>query len=648
MIEYNLAAEYGAFIIVIAVLISFVRDYDNKTLGYKWLKLTYYMVFLTVVSTIAAMHLSAPGTGTVYLVLSYAANIIYFMLISSVTLCYILYAVVVTSLKYEENNYLKKLIPPCIPYIIYLVVLLTNIHNGKVFYITEAEGYVRGPWYALPYLLVVLHIIMVIAIIIRHRYLMHHSTIKIIGRTLVLAMIAMGIQFRNPEFIMTGIFNTMGILSIHLYIQNVRKSSDHLTGLYNRMAFMRHLEMMVNKNEDFSLYVFTARGFKMVNERYGIEIGDKALMNVANLFINVFQDEEVYRYNGVEFAVVLSRDGDRNVKLIREIKFILSDPVVIDGHEIVLDMVCARVDYKLFGTSVRELVSAADYTTSILKKSRGDVKYIYDPTVVKAIIEKNNLVRQLESAIANNLFEIHYQPIYSVEAKCFTQAEALVRMRNEHGRLIYPNSFIDVAEKTGLIIEMTYIILECVCRDMRKLLDRHGEHIPLEAISVNFPYLQFSALDMHEKVMEILKKYDIEPYRIKIEITERALIADAEMIKASMQDMDRDGFRFELDDFGVDYSNLLTFLKLPLHIVKLDRSLLLAAYETQQNKEFFQHIVAGINATDRTIVIEGVEEEEQLEFVLECGCSYVQGFYFSRPLPYEVFEDFLLYNKFTQ
>ncbi len=638
MIEYNLAAEYASLIIIIAILISFTRDYDGKTLRYRSIKYTYLIVLTTVLSTIAAIESGYPGEGSLYLFVAYFTNIIYFMLIPSVSLCYLLYTVVVTSLKYNERNLRRAFLLPCTPYGIYLILLLTNIHNGKVFYITEELGYVRGDWYQLPYVVVAINAIWVLALIFRYRAILQKSSFVIMGSSILLAVLSIGIQAMNPDYIMSGIICTMTILSIHLYIQNVRKSTDPLTRLPNRTALMHHLELQIQKKHDFSLYIFSVRGFKMINERYGLEFGDKVLTHISSTLIDLVKYDIVFRYNGDEFALLLPNDTIQCHDTVEQINETLQQAFYIEGNELFLDIVCARVDYGTFGTNIKDLISAADYSISVIKRDSSNVKYIYDTSVVHEIHGKLDMVQQLKHALANDSFEIHYQPIYSVHSKQFTQAEALIRMRNQDGTLTYPNDFIDLAERTGLIVPITYLVLEHVCADLHHLIETYGETLSLESISVNFPYLQFTTPHMQEEVMGILDRYQISPSQIKIEITERTMIADTTSVSHAMTAMQKQGFIFELDDFGVDYSNMYTFLYLPMNIIKLDRSLLLAASESTENRNFLEHMVAGIRSIGRQIIIEGVEESHQLSFILQCHCDYVQGFYFSKPLNIRDFE----------
>lgn len=638
MIVYNFAAEFASLVIILAVLLSFSRDYDAQTVQYRFLKFTYGVSFVSVLTTIVALLSGIPGSN---MTLARVSNVIYFMVIPSGSLCYLIYAKLITAMKFDLPGYRKKLLPTLIPYGVYLLILIVGMACGKVFHVTQDEGYVRGDWFQLPYIIVTVNILWVVVTVCRHAKALHRDIIKTMLSTAVLAFAILLIQYHSPNTIMTGTLYTMSILGLHLYAQNVRKSTDQLTGIYNRMALVHTLNQHVHHNEGFSLYVFSLRGMKTINARYGIDFGDRILMHTAQTFVRCAGDSSVFRYDGDEFALLLPNHGKNHQQLLEHLVSQLDAPVVMDGNELNVELVYTRVDYSLFGNNVQDLLSAADYSLSILKRHSAGERYLYDPTVASALLQRNNTVELLKDAIAHNRIVMHYQPIYSVDDNCFTQAEALMRISREDGSLIYPGDFITLAVKTGLIVPMTYLILEQVCADLRHLLDTYGADLRLTSVSVNFPYLQFTDPKMPEKVNAILDKYAIPCHMIKIEITEREMVADTARTKAIMQDMIAQGYAFELDDFGMDYSNLSVVLDLPLDSVKLDRSLLLAAFEKAENATFFRHMVTAVSALGCMIISEGVEEQAQCDFIQDCGCDYIQGYHFSKPLPLSQFETVL-------
>lgn len=641
MIQYNFSAEFAALLIIITVLFSFSRDYDSPTMEYRVLKLTYWVALVSVIITITALWFGYPSDNPIRIAVGTVSNVLYFIIVPSGTLCYLIYAKLITSLKFKQHQYKKELCPVLMTYGLYLVVLFVSMACGKVFHISSELGYVRGDFYQLPYIIAVVNILWVAITVIKHAKTLSRDIINIMLSTVCMAIIVLYAQYNDPNTIMTGILNIMSVLGLHLYAQNMRKSTDQLTGVYNRLFLIHTLETLATRKDSFSLYVFSFRGMKAINTRYGIEFGDRVLQHISKVFLRSANERWVFRYSGDEFALVLSHSQKNHGEILHNLISQLEATMTIDGTEISMEMVYARVDFPLFGETVQDLISAADYSISSLKQQTKGQRYLYDTKVVSDLIRRSDMVEQLKAALESDRLDIHYQPIYSVKEGTFTQAEALVRMRGNGEFLIYPGDFINLAVKTGLIVPMTYLILEHVCRDLRHLIDTYGSALPLSAISVNFPYLQFTDDHMPQKVMAILRKYNISPAMIKIEITEREMVADSNSTKKIMVELIEHGFAFELDDFGMDYSNLSVVLELPLETIKLDRSLLLATSEKEENKAFFCHLATAISALGCIMVSEGVEDKYQHDFVSSCGCEYIQGYYFSKPLPLPQLQAFL-------
>ncbi len=641
MIVYNISAEYAALIIVLAILFSFSRTHDTETVEYRFIKTMYWVALFNGLVTIAAIVSGAPGEGTLHMAVAWICNILYFVCLPAISLAFLIYAKLVTVLKFDRCHYQKKLFPVFIPYLIYLVVLTYALIQGKVFHMDTVVGYVRGEWYQIPYIIVAVNLIYAAVIITRNLKLLRRGLKRVILGTTAMAFFFLYIQFMSGNTILTGIIHTSCILSLHLHALNVKKDTDNMTGICNRVHLINNLSLRTEKQDPFSLYVFSLRGMKTINERHGIEYGDRVLMRVAEIFIDHADESAIFRYSGDEFALLLDASEKNHYALVASIVADLDTVQVIDDNEVTIDFIYTRVDYDLFGENPRELISAVDYSISSLKENPNGHRYLYDTAVVKALIRRTQIIQQIKDALEGDSFEVHYQPIYCQQTGNFTQAEALVRMRNCEGYLVYPGDFIDLAVKTGLIVQITYLILDQVCTDLRYMLDCHGAAFPIEAISVNFPYLQFTDSHMQERVMDILNRHQIPPSMIKIEITEREMIADTSATRQIMVEMEEKGFRFELDDFGMDYSNMSVVLGLPLESIKLDRSFLLSAFESEANMYFFRHLVQGILGIGSNIICEGVEEQEQLDFAISCGCQYIQGYFFSEPLNRDMLQNFL-------
>ncbi len=632
MLEYNIVSEYTSLFILTAILISFRRDYEVRNLRFKFLKGMYYSAYISVVLTILSVLSTTTLVAYSNYFLSYTLMLLYFVFLPCLPVMFILYSITLTDFNTSEKEHYKKLFPYCIPYIIYLVVVLSNVFTGKIFTIADNLYYVRGDWFQAPFLVSAFYILMLLYLAVKNSKTVYKEIMQVLSFTFVFSSSITILQFFMDDVILTGTIYTVAILMVHLYIQNVRKSADHLTSVNNRIALTHKINESIKQKDDFSLYIISLRNFKSVNERYGLEIGDKLLRVVSENLLKEFSINNIYRYSGDEFAIFSKDLSGKYFSKVTAVVELLNHPVSIDGLDVLLDLIFVRVDYPTFSKNSKDLISAADYSVRTLKERSGGARFLYEISIMHNMSEKNLMTQKIKEAIGNDNFVVHYQPVFSIEKSAFTKAEALVRMRDNEA-LLYPNSFIELAEKTGLITKITYKVLDIVCKDLRNLLDDNLLNPQFESISVNFPYYQFALPNMVEDVEAILLKYNIPPSLIKIEITERALISDSLNMKTVMRKMQEKGFVFELDDFGVEYSNMSVFLDLPLDIIKIDRSLLLSVTKSQENKKFFEYLILGIKATNKKIIVEGIEEAEQKDLCVSCKCDYMQGYFFSKPTP---------------
>lgn len=644
MTHYNLAGEYAMLFIIFIILLSFSQDYAEKNFIGRTIGSVFVLNFITTIFTICSMEIERVIFWKHYVPWAYFFNIVYFATIPIITTLYLFLCFVIATPKIDNAKIIHCAKLSFTPYITYVFSFLFMLWGGYVFTIDETYGYTRLEWYRIPYVIAIINIVLIIYVVVRNRKVIHKNTIRAILANMLIASVLLYLQSVFSTTIMTSLSNTTSVLALYLFTQNKRKTVDTLTNTNNVVALRRRVDELIQKNADFSIYVFSFRGFKSINERNGLDFGDAVLKTFSNelLDFEFINYDNLYRYSGDEFAILLHASDD-NEKNIQSVITYFKKPFNIQDIDTVqLDLVCARVDNKLFGDSTKELISALDFSTSQLKLSHGEPRYLYDTAVVKSIIEKTNMIRQIKDAIDNRMFQIYYQPMYSTKDGAFTQAEALVRMKDGEGGLIPPYKFIDIAETTGLIVPMTSVILDIVCEDFRKLIENYGDDVSLKSIAVNFPYHFFLSPTVEDDVMAILNKHNLKPSHIKIEITERTFIANENVIKQVMERMRTLGFIFELDDFGVDYSNMSTFMNLPIQIIKIDRSVLLSAMDNESNMQFFQHLIIGINATGRIIVVEGVEEKTQLDFILSCECEFIQGYIFSKPLCFTDFMQFIL------
>lgn len=640
MLVFDLIAEYIALLLIIILICTGSGNKQIPSLRYKVLRLMYAFAFsstlITIANTILITNYIHVSTWILYTLTS-----LQYILGPTVTICGFFYTLA------QIDSTSKKLSKRIIwfifllPYIVYILLILSNIFHKSFFYFSPSTGYQRGETFIFPYILAYLYIIGIYIQCIKNLKKSNTNILIILCISVTAATVISFFQVVNRHILLTNFASVIGILLIHLNIQNTKNATDRITGLFNRYTLLFYLDKYQKKEKSFSIYVFSLQGFKLINEKYGTTTGDAILATIAQYFRSTFPKDILTRFNGDEFVLLTTKTRSQIEKQITTIIALLKEPIIIHENEIKLSFVYTRVDYPYFTKNIQTLLSTASYAITLLKKESHDDDFMYDYNVCKIMERETLIIDTLKDAIANDGFEIHYQPIYSNTAKCFSQAEALVRLKHGDELQLYPNEFIPIAERTDLIIKITYIVLEQACKDFRKLINLNGNSLSLKSISVNFPYKIFFQSTMIPTVLKILHKYSIKPEQIKIEITERSLISDNSTVKKILSKMREKGFIFELDDFGIEYSNMSVFLKLPINLLKIDRSLVVVSVENRECRPFFQNLVQGIHSLDKSIIVEGVENTEQLNFIENCGCEYIQGFVYSKPLPINELELFL-------
>ena len=221
--------------------------------------------------------------------------------------------------------------------------------------------------------------------------------------------------------------------------------------------------------------------------------------------------------------------------------------------------------------------------------------------------------------------------MFNLKTSRFSSAEALRRLRDYDGEPVSPSEFIPLAEETGLIDDLSWIVLEEICMLFGQSRGK------IDSVSINLSMQQFEDRSLSGRIHECLKRSGLSPDKLKIEGTERGLLQDMDNIKMSMEEMTGDGFGFYLDDFGTGYSNISCALSLPFEYIKLDRSLLVRLPGDSKVQVFVRSMVETFHAMGQKIVAEGVEEEEQIELLRQFGVDCVQGYYYGKPMPEDEF-----------
>jgi EAL domain-containing protein (putative c-di-GMP-specific phosphodiesterase class I) len=263
---------------------------------------------------------------------------------------------------------------------------------------------------------------------------------------------------------------------------------------------------------------------------------------------------------------------------------------------------------------------------------------VINQAMLEQMHEEKRMEHLIQDAIEYDRIEVYYQPIYSMEKGSFTSAEALIRLRDEEGNIIPPGAFIDIAERNGSILKLGEMVFERVCMLLQSCQPmQYG----IQYIEVNLSVVQCAYEHLAENFIHIMKKYRIDPSWINLEITESASIAAKNTLIGNMRQLMDYGVSFSLDDFGTGQSNLNYIVDMPVKIVKFDRGMTLSYFENGKAKYVMDAAMHMIHGLKLKIVSEGIETKEQFDTMCSLGINYIQGYYFSRPLPASDFIDFI-------
>lgn len=639
-VRWNIAPES-----ISLVILGIIWVYSRKGSHLPSLKNRMFQGCLTV--TFAAMTSNILSTFMLYhyvrvpVLMTWAVTTVYFILTPLMGLVYYLYVV---SIIYEERPQLKPMVlAGVIPAVFYAGLVLSNPFNRCMFDIIEGD-YVQGSCIFLTYFVFYAYCLGCILVAVRNRIYIDRQIYHILAAFPVLAVLVILFQQFYPEIILSGSAATCALLIIYLHLQNRQISLDYLTNVPNRQELLNMLDLMLKKHpeKDFVLMVVSIRDFRQVNNVCGQHGGDEFLKEVCGFLCGIGPRGNVYRFSGDEFALLFADDkkgiDSRVSKCVEDIQARMALPWQNRDYQFILPAVIGIIRRSGYVNTLESAVSAIEYAVYQAKTGRyGQVLYC-DQEMLGKLERRKQIIQVLKEQLSEKKVELYYQPIYSVDTGDFRFAESLMRMNHTPIGPVYPSEFIPIAEETGLIIDLTYVILETVCRYINHLLEKG---IPIEAIHVNFSAIQFSQPDLAQKVLDIIKRNGTPMGAVKIEFTESTLAENPQVVTDFAIEMKKHGIRMGLDDFGTGYSNIATVIRIPFGTVKLDKSFVQASMDNRKSELTMRHMVHAFNDLGMSVVAEGVETEEQKQMVIDLGVEQIQGYYYSKPLPGDEMEGFL-------
>ena len=434
-----------------------------------------------------------------------------------------------------------------------------------------------------------------------------------------------------------------------------RMEHDTLTGLISFGRFHEEVERIIlaNKTSDYMMIYTDFENFKYFNYKYGYTLGDQVLKDFCSFIIGKTEEKHNLYFTRVvsdQFLMfrTASHEKDEYQGIIEETEKINEEFMLRQKEKFPKSNVVLRTGIYYVTPECRSTSYAIDAANYVRQKVKGGEKgsvRFYDDEMQKQRELENEIVNDMKEAMEQKQFKVYFQPKYSIKSHEITGAEALVRWERDNGTVLSPNAFIPVYENNGKIIELDFYVFETVVEFIAENLKAGREQVP---ISINASSLHASDPQTINTYINILKKYNVDPTMVEIELTETAVVSEYESVRKLFDSFQLHGIKTAMDDFGSGYSVLNTIVDIPVDVIKIDRGFITSCLETDRGIYFLKHLINMIRNLGYQIICEGVETDEQIEILRQIGCDEIQGYWYSKPLKMEDYKELLQTEKISK
>ena len=444
----------------------------------------------------------------------------------------------------------------------------------------------------------------------------------------VFVIIGVAIQLVNKDIKSEIISEALGFTGVMMLVENEDDRMAGTSGFYNRAALTMDMNACLVHNRHVDIVVIRVLNHEIISRITGV---DEA--SVLPGILSDYLKPMVKRYNtyvptndSIVMAFYHSQHENMD-KIVRELYNRMDKPWDYKDNKVYLDTVIMVANIPKSITSVSELFYMID------KPVPANNKKILRGNDLDYVVKRQAIESALSRGFAEGSYEVYYQPTYHIDKKLHG-AEALIRMHDKEMGNLYPDEFIPVAEQNGLIDDIDDFVLEEVCKFIKSGVPKqHG----IDNINVNLSVLQVMRPKFIDHINEIVDKYDIDKKFINFEITESIAATDYDMLSNIIILLKKEGFLFSMDDYGTGYSNVSAVFSLNLDVIKIDKSLLWGAEKSESGMIILENTIRMIRQMNKKILVEGVETAAQIKLLEKLGVDYLQGYFFSKPIPKDDF-----------
>ncbi|MCH2159671.1 MAG: EAL domain-containing protein [Oleiphilaceae bacterium] len=415
-----------------------------------------------------------------------------------------------------------------------------------------------------------------------------------------------------------------------------RTFHDFLTGLPNRRSLLSRLKKSVNAAQktfkDVVVMFIDLDGFKDVNDSLGHSVGDSLLIEVARRMESKLPEcATLTRHGGDEFVAILGKQTslDEATAYSERILSCFSKPYHIGKQDIYMSVSIGIATLNMHGNDSERLITYANLAMTQAKKQGSNIYQVYDASVSSQCEHRLRIRNEINQALENDQFELFFQPKICLESGSIKGAEALIRWRMTDGSFRSPMEFIPIAEESGQIIPITQWVIRRCCEYLNEWMPHLDSDFVL-ALNISAKHFQKGLLQ--RDVASVLKEIQAIPSMLELEVTETAIMEDIELAVSTLNELKRLGIRTAIDDFGTGYSSLSYLRKLPIEVLKIDKSFIDEILESPEDRTLVKGIIDMVHALGIEVVAEGVENHQMAVLLQNMNCDLVQGYHYCKPI----------------
>jgi EAL domain-containing protein (putative c-di-GMP-specific phosphodiesterase class I)/GGDEF domain-containing protein len=630
--------DFCALVIFVFLLVSTI--FRNMTKGRANLFFLSMLIvsIVSVAADICAATLDNLGGGNVKA--KYFFHTIYLFTHNLVAPYYFFYLVTLTDSWHKLRENKIRIAVVCVPVAVIVAEFLANPFFKNVFYISQNGEYIRGKHIFVLYFFAAYFLVCGFVYIFRYRNFFSVERLISLVSLFPLIVTATIIQFFQPEFLIEMFANSCALLFISMMIQRPEETIDVETGLGRMSWYVSSVKHAYQNKKSMDIILIDVENYEAIKQVLGYEETNSAMKNLAEFFTStekdfLFSAEWFHLGEGKFRCIVDPKFFEKTVRLAEFLNDELKKNFPHNRMELnLVSRVCLvrcpddidDADSVLaFGKDLRLIKNSGKvfFASTSFKKERYDVM--------------KNIDRIIERALLQKKFQVYYQPIFSLNENRFNSAEALLRLCDDEHGFISPEDFIPAAEKSGAIQKIGTFVLHEV---FAFIASDEFKNLNLDYIEINLSVAQCMQNDLANQILNLMDEYKISAEKINLEITETAASLSQKTMMDNLLALHERGIKFSLDDFGTGYSNMQRIASLPLHIVKLDKSFT----RTDENPKLeiiLLNSIKMIKAMNMKIVVEGIETESMLNQFKNLQCEFIQGYYYSKPIPKNDFVEFI-------